>query len=103
MELGRLDILLEVDLLSTHLALPREGHLQQVCHIFGYLKKYPRQRIFMDLDDPNIDESIYKRFYWVYFYIYSEESIPIDILEPRDKRMSTHCFVDANICFRQVN
>ena len=29
-ELGRVDILLEVSLLSTHLALPRTGHLQQV-------------------------------------------------------------------------
>ena len=41
-ELGRVDILLEVALLSTHLALPRVGHLQQVYHIFGYLKKSPR-------------------------------------------------------------
>ena len=38
-ELGRVDILLEVSLLSTHLALPRTGHLQQVYHIFGYLKQ----------------------------------------------------------------
>ena len=41
-EIGRVDILLEVALLSSHLALPREGHLQQVYHIFGYLKKSSR-------------------------------------------------------------
>ena len=29
-EIGRVDILLEVSLLSSHLALPRVGHLQQV-------------------------------------------------------------------------
>ena len=40
-ELDRVDILLEVSLLSTHLALPRTGHLQQVYHIFGYLKQSP--------------------------------------------------------------
>ena len=34
-ELGRVDILLEVSLLSSHLALPRVGHLEQVYHIFG--------------------------------------------------------------------
>ncbi len=28
-ELGRVDILLEVSLISKHLALPREGHLEQ--------------------------------------------------------------------------
>jgi hypothetical protein len=49
-EIGRLDILLEVALLSTHLALPRQGHLEQVCHIFGYLKQSPRRRLYLDPD-----------------------------------------------------
>ena len=34
-ELGRVDILLETTLMSTHLALPRRGHLEQLHHIFG--------------------------------------------------------------------
>ena len=34
-EIGRVDILLEVSLLSSHLALARIGHLQYVYHIFG--------------------------------------------------------------------
>ena len=37
-ELGRFDMLLETAMMSTHLALPRVGHLEQVYHIFGYLK-----------------------------------------------------------------
>ena len=40
MDFCRVDILLEVALLSTHLALPLEVHLQQVYHIFGYLNKF---------------------------------------------------------------
>ena len=37
-ELGRtLDIAVEVSMLSFHVALPREGHLQQVFHIFEYV------------------------------------------------------------------
>ena len=36
-EIGRIDILLEVSLLSSHLALPRVGHLLAVYRIFGYL------------------------------------------------------------------
>ena len=39
-EIGRVDILLEVALLSTYLASPRLGHLEQVFHIFGYLKEH---------------------------------------------------------------
>ena len=36
-ELGRIDIAMEVSMLSSHFALPREGHLQQGYHIFGFL------------------------------------------------------------------
>jgi hypothetical protein len=41
-ELGRMDILLEVSLMF---------------HIFGYLKKVPKKRIALDPDYPDIDES----------------------------------------------
>ena len=68
-----MEILLEVALLSTHLVLLHEGHLHQVNHIFVYLKKSARRRLFMDPDHPNIDESIFKKFYWVDFYIDAEE------------------------------
>jgi hypothetical protein len=37
-ELGRVDILVDVSLLSRFLAAPRVGHLDQVFHIFAYLK-----------------------------------------------------------------
>ena len=35
-ELGRVDILLETSMMSTHLALPQQGHLEQLYHMFGY-------------------------------------------------------------------
>ena len=34
-ELGQVDVCLEVSMMSSHLALPREGHLEQVLHIFA--------------------------------------------------------------------
>ena len=67
-ELGRVDILLEVALLSTQLALPRWGHLQQVFHIFGYLKNSPRRRLYYDPDHPNISEDRFARHDWEEFY-----------------------------------
>ena len=36
-ELGQVDMCLKVSMMSSHLALPREGHLEQVLHIFAYL------------------------------------------------------------------
>ena len=38
-ELGRVDICCEVSMLSSCVALPREGHLQQLLHMFSYLEK----------------------------------------------------------------
>jgi hypothetical protein len=39
MELGQVDIITEVSMLPSHLALPREGHLAAVYFVFAYLKK----------------------------------------------------------------
>ena len=38
-ELGRIDICLEVSLLSFHIALPRQGHQSQVLHMFCITKE----------------------------------------------------------------
>jgi hypothetical protein len=40
-KLGRVDLLLEVSLMSAYLAMPRAGHLEQLFHIFGYLEEKP--------------------------------------------------------------
>ena len=37
-EIGRVDIITEVSLMASHMAMPREGHLDAVLHIFGFLK-----------------------------------------------------------------
>jgi len=95
-EIGRIDILLEVSLLSSHLALPREGHLAQVYHIFGYLKSSPRRRLFFDPTDPIISESRFHKFDWEDFYREAEEPIPNDVPVPRGRPLTIHCFVDAS-------
>ena len=95
-EIGRVDILLEVSLLSTHLALPRIGHIQAVYHIFGYLKQVPKRKLYVDPVSPLISEDRFHKFDWEDFYRDSEEAIPDDIPKLRGKIMTTHCFVDAN-------
>ena len=37
-EIGQVDIITKLSLMSSHMAMPREGHLDTVLHIFGYLK-----------------------------------------------------------------
>jgi len=55
-ELGRVDISYEVATMSTHLAMPRIGHLEEPLHIFGYLKQRPKRKLAFDPDHPMIDE-----------------------------------------------
>ena len=54
-ELGRVDICLEVSMLLSHLTLPREGHMQQVFQTFAYLKKYLNTELVYDPSDPVVD------------------------------------------------
>jgi hypothetical protein len=51
-EIGRVDIITEVSLVASHMAMPREGYLDaDVLHIFGYLKiKYNSRMCF----DPTV-------------------------------------------------
>ena len=58
-ELGRVDINLEVSLMSSYLASPRIGHLQQVYHMFGYLKSKPKR---FDHSEPLILEKIFNKY-----------------------------------------
>ena len=51
-EIGRVDILLEVALLSQYQANPREGHLEQLLHIFAFLKKNPKFTIYLSPELP---------------------------------------------------
>ena len=96
-EIGRLDILLEVSMLSHHLALPREGHLEQVFHIFGYLKQHPKRKIAFDPEHPVVDERRFKEYDWYDFYRDAREAIPTNAPPPRGRAVSTHCFVDASL------
>lgn len=96
-EIGRLDILLEVSMLSHHLALPREGHLEQALHIFGYLKEHPKRKIAFDPDHPEVDERRFKQYDWYDFYRDAKEAIPTNMPPPRGRTVSTHCFVDASL------
>ena len=54
-EIGRVDILFKTAIMSKHMALPREGHLEQLLHIYGYLKQKKKLRIAFDPDQPQIN------------------------------------------------
>ena len=63
-ELGRVDICCEVSMMSSHLALPRVGHLEQLFHMFGYLDKHHNAEMVFDPTEPSIDDSQFERKDW---------------------------------------
>jgi hypothetical protein len=96
-ELGRVDILLEVSLLLSYLCQPREGHLEAVYNIFAYLEKHVEAAMAFDDKPPMIIEDAFHRTDWsksVYGDV--EEEIPINCPEPRGNPVTMTCFVDAN-------
>ena len=60
-ELGRVEICLEVSLMPSYLVLTREVHLEKLFHVFTYLKWKHRSRMVFDPTYPSIDNNDYHR------------------------------------------
>ncbi len=96
-ELGRIDILYEVGLMSQYQAVAREGHLEALYHIFGYLSTKKKVKLVFDPNDVEVDEAAFNRNAdWHAFYGDVAEELPPRMPTPRGKFVSIHCFVDAN-------
>ena len=95
-ELGRIDIITEVSMLASQLALPREGHLEAVFHIFGYLKGHHNSRMVFGPTCPTPDMSMFQEHDWCSFYGDMKEAIPPNAPEPRGKEVGLRIFVDSD-------
>ena len=60
--IGRTDICFSITSLSKFGVCPRQGHLDLLLHVYGYLKRFPSKRIAIDSNDidlnqiPNIEQ-----------------------------------------------
>ena len=81
--MGRVEILYEVATMSTHLAMPSIGHLQELFHVFGYLKANPKRKLVFDSYHTMVDERRFKKHEQNEFYRDVEEAIAGDMPTPR--------------------
>ena len=98
-ELGRIDICLEVSMMSLHLAMPRKGHLDQVLHIFAYLHKYHNTDLVYDPGDPVVEYDVFERRDWTsseFGTVQGKEEIPSNMPEPRGLGFTMHVKIDAD-------
>ena len=97
-EMGRVDVCLEMSMMSSHLVLPREGHLQQVLHIFSHLEKHSNTEMVFDPTDPMIDDEAFKREDWASseFGATLSEILPDNMPQPRGMGFTMSAMVDAD-------
>ena len=85
--------------MSSHIALPRVGHLEQVLHIFGYLKQHHNAELVFDPTPPEIDHSAFCRRDWStseFGHLEQKEEIPGNAPKPRGLGLTTSAQVDAS-------
>lgn len=95
-EIGRIDIMVPVSMLSRYLACPRIGHLEEAFHVFAYLKHHSRSALIFDPSAPSFDESRFVQCDWSEYYPGAHEPEPPRAPEPRGESVVTTCFVDAD-------
>ena len=98
-ELGRINICLEVSMMSSHLAMPRKGHLNHVLHIFAYLCKYHNTELVYDLSNPVVECDVFKQRDWTsseFGTVQGKEEIPPKMSEPRGQGFMMCAKVDAD-------
>lgn len=89
-------IYIDVAMLSSHLAEPRLGRLEQVLHIFSYLKHHINSHLVFDQQYVAWNQEDYQEHDWQEFYENAKETIPPNAPEPRGHAVQMNAFVDAN-------
>jgi hypothetical protein len=95
-ELWQIDILPNVSQLSHFLAAPQVEHLEQVFHIFAYIKQHDCSRLVLDDSHLLIDEAAFTKVNWKAFYPSATEAIPPTMPKALGKAVATMCYVDAD-------
>ena len=96
-ELGRVDICLEVSMMSSMLAMPRQGHLENLFQIFAYLKKYHNAEMVFDPSLPDVDMNEFTRKDWTASeQMKYEEELPGNMITPRGLGFRIIVYVDAD-------
>ena len=79
------------------IAMPREGHLDQIYHIFAYLKIKHNAELVFDPTEPNISPDDFPVEDWAHtVYTDAAEDIAPDHPQPRGIGFTIHAFVDAD-------
>jgi hypothetical protein len=80
--LGQARVAAEASTLSSHLALPHEGHLVCAHHVFAHLEKRHDTQTVFHPTCPVIDQSVIPTHDWTNFHGNVREAIPLNASTP---------------------
>jgi hypothetical protein len=83
-------------MLSTHLLLLHEGHLEAVFHVFAYLGLHYNSRVVFDPSYPSVDMGTFIKTDWKSMYGDVKEIIPSDAPVTHRKDIYVRLFVDSD-------
>jgi hypothetical protein len=98
-ELGRVGLDVEVSMMSSHLALPREVHLKEIDHIFAYLKAHSNTEMVFDPTPPVIDMNLFERQDWSFLPYGCDgltEELPSNMPKSLGPSMTLRVYVDSD-------
>ena len=74
--LGQFDIHYAISTFSQFSMNPREGHMQALFRVFGYLRAYVKGKIIVDTREPNNDKFLSGKHDWTKMYPGAKEELP---------------------------
>jgi hypothetical protein len=95
-ELGWIDIITEVSVLSIFLFMPRDGHLDAVYHLFKYLSLHHNARVVFEPTYHDVDMRDFTNTDWKPMYGDVTEAIPPNAPVKRGKAIDLHLFVNSD-------
>mmetsp|Transcript_12139 Transcript_12139/g.17505 ORF Transcript_12139/g.17505 Transcript_12139/m.17505 type:complete len:474 (-) Transcript_12139:35-1456(-) len=94
-ELGRIDLTFATSLMARFAACPREGHMENIIHIFAYIKKHIRSKLVFYPYIRDWSNVQWIEHEWDEFYPGAQEVIPPNAPTPRGKPVQINLFCDA--------
>ena len=94
--LGHFDVQYATNTMARFSNLPREGHMDRMLRLFGYLKHNSKAKIYLDPGEACLDGVNFTTEDWTDLYPNAEEALPPDMPEPMTDEVRVIGIVDAS-------
>jgi hypothetical protein len=93
-ELGRIDIAVEVSMLASYSVAPRIGHFDALLHVFAHLNQHTISKLVFDDSYVQLEDEV--KHDWTVLYPDAKEAIPSNMWQPRGKPVQEIVFADSD-------